>query len=84
MAPLRPRDRKWTVEKTWKGCGRHGEGGWDKGMQLETLEALVIGVDGLDASAESVDRLEELVGDEEVDRGVGDPLLEDPPLHLHL
>ena len=53
-------------------------------MLLETLEETGIVDDGVDASDERVDRMQQLVGDEEVDRGVGDPLLEDPPLHLHL
>ena len=83
MAPWRPRDRKWMAERTCKGIGRHGEGNWEEEMRLEILEESVIVDDGVDAFDESIDQPEELVGVEEVDQELGDPLLEDPPLHLH-
>ena len=70
MTLLRPRDRKWTAGKTCKGCGRHGKGGWEEGMLLETLEETGIVDDGVDASDEAIGRLAASVGDEVVDQEV--------------
>ena len=83
MAPLRPRDRKWTLGETWRGWGRHGEGDWEEEMRLELLEETENVVDGPDAFDESVGPLEEHVDDEVVDRELEDPLLKGPLPHPH-
>ena len=49
-------------------------------LRLEKLKDVV---DGLDASAESLDCSDELVEDVVVDQGVEDPPLEDLPPHQH-
>ena len=73
----RPRDRKWKAGATWKGTGEHGEG---KGEELhpEIVEETQNAVDQSDESVELTAPADETVGDEEVDRELGDLLQEDP------
>ena len=67
----RPRDRMWTAASTCKGCGEHG---W--GIEEEGIEILDGVVDVLDDSAVlAADALD----DEAVDRDVEEWLQEDPP-----
>ena len=79
----RPRDLTWTVEKTWGGVGRQGEGKEEEEEELR-LEAVVDrhpeaaveswdDVDGSDEFDEELDRKDEVEEDAVVDQALEDP-----------
>ena len=64
---MRPRDRTWTAALTCKGFGVNGKGKEEEGIDDDCL----------DASDDPIDRLDDSLGDEEVDQGVEVKQLED-------
>ena len=77
MALPRPRDRMSTVVETWGWDGRHGVGEKGEERRPETAVEERVDVDGLDASAESLDPVVESLDGWVVDQGVEDRRLED-------
>ena len=80
LALMRPRDRKSTAEGTCDGEGRQGERKGEAWRPWNSAE-LATAVDGVDASLESMEAVDELLGAEEGDQGVEHPVLEDPLRH---
>ena len=77
LSTPRPRALTSTAVATWKGVGGWEEKGKGEEKDLEHLE--LVAVDGVDEFDESAAPDAAAVEDEDVDQGVEDLMLEDPP-----
>ena len=80
LTSWRPRDVTSTAEGTCDGEGRQGERKGEEWRPWNSAE-LATAVDGVDASLESMEVVDELLGAEGDDQEVEHPLLEDPLRH---